>query len=66
MISFKEALKIHSSIPLKPLEIEVISLFESVGRILAEDIIAFTPCLNSIKALWMAFDSTLIGALIFK
>ncbi len=27
MISFKEALKIHSSIPLKPLEIEVISLF---------------------------------------
>ncbi|MBH0256950.1 molybdopterin molybdotransferase MoeA [Helicobacter pylori] len=39
MISFKEALKIHSSIPLKPLEIEVISLFESAGRILAEDII---------------------------
>ncbi|GHR16304.1 molybdopterin molybdenumtransferase MoeA [Helicobacter pylori] len=39
MISFKEALKIHSNIPLKPLEIEVISLFESVGRILAEDII---------------------------
>ncbi|GAA7605734.1 hypothetical protein JP0079_10350 [Helicobacter pylori] len=39
MISFKEALKIHSSIPLKPLEIEIISLFESVGRILAEDII---------------------------
>ncbi|MGL2758488.1 molybdopterin molybdotransferase MoeA [Helicobacter pylori] len=39
MISFKEALKIHSSIPLKPLEIEVISLFESIGRILAEDII---------------------------
>ncbi len=39
MISFKEALKIHSSIPLKPLEIEVISLFESIGRILAENII---------------------------
>ncbi|WQS71857.1 molybdopterin molybdotransferase MoeA [Helicobacter pylori] len=39
MISFKEALKIHSSIPLKPLEIEVVSLFESTGRILAEDII---------------------------
>ncbi len=39
MISFKEALKIHSSIPLKPLEIEVISLFESIGHILAEDII---------------------------
>ncbi|GAA9343670.1 molybdopterin molybdotransferase MoeA [Helicobacter pylori] len=39
MISFKEALKIHSSIPLKPLEIEVISLFESIGRILAEDIV---------------------------
>ncbi|PUD45678.1 molybdopterin molybdotransferase MoeA [Helicobacter pylori] len=39
MISFKEALKIHSSIPLKPLEIEVISLFESTGRILAEDIV---------------------------
>ncbi|MGN8284191.1 molybdopterin molybdotransferase MoeA [Helicobacter pylori] len=39
MISFKEALKIHSSIPLKPLEIEVISLFESAGRILAEDIV---------------------------
>ncbi|PUD78367.1 molybdopterin molybdenumtransferase MoeA [Helicobacter pylori] len=39
MISFKEALKIHSSIPLKPLEIEVISLFESIGRVLAEDII---------------------------
>ncbi|OPG30482.1 molybdopterin molybdenumtransferase MoeA [Helicobacter pylori] len=39
MISFKEALKIHSNIPLKPLEIEVISLFESIGRILAEDII---------------------------
>ncbi|WP_372557554.1 hypothetical protein [Helicobacter pylori] len=39
MISFKEALKIHSSIPLKPLEVEVISLFESIGRILAEDII---------------------------
>lgn len=39
MISFKEALKIHSSIPLKPLEIEVVSLFESAGRILAEDII---------------------------
>ncbi|MGL2782757.1 molybdopterin molybdotransferase MoeA [Helicobacter pylori] len=39
MISFKEALKIHSSIPLKPLEIEVISLFESTGRVLAEDII---------------------------
>ncbi len=39
MISFKEALKIHSSIPLKPLEIEIISLFESIGRILAEDII---------------------------
>lgn len=39
MISFKEALKIHSSIPLKPLEIEVISLFESIDRILAEDII---------------------------
>ncbi|WP_121092115.1 molybdopterin molybdotransferase MoeA [Helicobacter pylori] len=39
MISFKEALKIHSSIPLKPLEIEVVSLFESIGRILAEDII---------------------------
>ncbi len=32
MISFKEALKIHSSIPLKPLEIEVISLFESIGH----------------------------------
>ncbi|GAA7252281.1 molybdopterin molybdotransferase MoeA [Helicobacter pylori] len=39
MISFKEALKIHSSIPLKPLEIEVISLFESIGCVLAEDII---------------------------
>ncbi|EJB93774.1 molybdopterin molybdotransferase MoeA [Helicobacter pylori] len=39
MISFKEALKIHSSIPLKPLEVEVVSLFESTGRILAEDII---------------------------
>ncbi|TPH78062.1 molybdopterin molybdotransferase MoeA [Helicobacter pylori] len=39
MISFKEALKIHSSIPLKPLEIEVVSLFESIGRILAEDIV---------------------------
>ncbi len=39
MISFKEALKIHSSIPLKPLEIEVVSLFESIDRILAEDII---------------------------
>ncbi|PDW61253.1 molybdopterin molybdenumtransferase MoeA [Helicobacter pylori] len=39
MISFKEALKIHSSIPLKPLEIEVVSLFESTGRILAEDIV---------------------------
>ncbi|WP_121275009.1 molybdopterin molybdotransferase MoeA [Helicobacter pylori] len=39
MISFKEALKIHSNIPLKPLEIEVVSLFESAGRILAEDII---------------------------
>ncbi|WP_411377738.1 hypothetical protein [Helicobacter pylori] len=39
MISFKEALKIHSNIPLKPLEIEVISLFESIRRILAEDII---------------------------
>ncbi len=39
MISFKEALKIHSSIPLKPLEIEVVSLFESIGRILAKDII---------------------------
>ncbi len=39
MISFKEALKIHSSIPLKPLEIEIVSLFESTGRILAEDII---------------------------
>ncbi|WP_121279609.1 molybdopterin molybdotransferase MoeA [Helicobacter pylori] len=39
MISFKEALKIHSSIPLKPLEIDVISLFESIGHILAEDII---------------------------
>ncbi len=39
MISFKEALKIHSSIPLKPLEIEVISLFKSIGRVLAEDII---------------------------
>ncbi|GAA9075541.1 molybdopterin molybdotransferase MoeA [Helicobacter pylori] len=39
MVSFKEALKIHSSIPLKPLEIEVISLFESIGCILAEDII---------------------------
>ncbi len=39
MISFKEALKIHSSIPLKPLEIEVVSLFESIGCILAEDII---------------------------
>ncbi|TPH91723.1 molybdopterin molybdotransferase MoeA [Helicobacter pylori] len=39
MISFKEALKIHSSIPLKPLEIEVISLFESIGRVLAEDIV---------------------------
>ncbi len=39
MISFKEALKIHSSIPLKPLEIEIVSLFESIGRILAEDII---------------------------
>ncbi len=55
MISFKEALKIHSSIPLKPLEIEIISLFESVGHILAQRILfAFTPCLNSIKALWMA------------
>ncbi|WRG24255.1 molybdopterin molybdotransferase MoeA [Helicobacter pylori] len=39
MVSFKEALKIHSSIPLKPLEIEVVSLFESTGRILAEDIV---------------------------
>ncbi|MGL2710300.1 molybdopterin molybdotransferase MoeA [Helicobacter pylori] len=39
MISFKEALKIHSSIPLKPLEVEVISLFESTGCVLAEDII---------------------------
>ncbi|WQX97078.1 molybdopterin molybdotransferase MoeA [Helicobacter pylori] len=39
MISFKEALKIHSSIPLKPLEIEVISLFESIGHVLAEDIV---------------------------
>ncbi|WP_331274163.1 hypothetical protein [Helicobacter pylori] len=39
MINFKEALKIHSSIPLKPLEIDVISLFESIERILAEDII---------------------------
>ncbi|WRG12805.1 molybdopterin molybdotransferase MoeA [Helicobacter pylori] len=39
MISFKEALKIHSSIPLKPLEIEVVSLFESTGRVLAEDIV---------------------------
>ncbi|PUD07760.1 molybdopterin molybdotransferase MoeA [Helicobacter pylori] len=39
MISFKEALKIHSSIPLKPLEVEVVSLFESIGRVLAEDII---------------------------
>ncbi|MCQ2980316.1 molybdopterin molybdotransferase MoeA [Helicobacter pylori] len=39
MISFKEALKIHSSIPLKPLEVEVVSLFESTGRILAEDIV---------------------------
>ncbi|WP_187950093.1 molybdopterin molybdotransferase MoeA [Helicobacter pylori] len=39
MISFKEALKIHSSIPLKPLEVEVVSLFESIGRILAEDIV---------------------------
>ncbi|WP_033616910.1 molybdopterin molybdotransferase MoeA [Helicobacter pylori] len=39
MISFKEALKIHSSIPLKPLGIEVVSLFESIGRVLAEDII---------------------------
>lgn len=39
MISFKEALKIHSSIPLKPLEIEVISLFENIGRVLAENII---------------------------
>ncbi|BDA07095.1 hypothetical protein [Helicobacter pylori] len=39
MISFKEALKIHSSIPLKLLEIEVISLLESIERILAEDII---------------------------
>ncbi|GHQ98399.1 hypothetical protein VN0420_08550 [Helicobacter pylori] len=39
MISFKEALKIHSSIPLKPLEIEVVSLFESIGCILAEDIV---------------------------
>lgn len=39
MISFKEALKIHSSIPLKPLEIEVVSLFESTGRILAKDIV---------------------------
>ncbi len=43
MISFKEALKIHSSIPLKPLEIEVISLFESIGRVLAEDIICTHP-----------------------
>ncbi len=39
MVSFKEALKIHSSIPLKTLEIEVISLFESIRCILAEDII---------------------------
>ncbi|MFP6277718.1 molybdopterin molybdotransferase MoeA [Helicobacter pylori] len=39
MISFKEALKIHSSIPLKPLEVEVVSLFENTGRVLAEDII---------------------------
>ncbi|MGL2873082.1 molybdopterin molybdotransferase MoeA [Helicobacter pylori] len=39
MISFKEALKIHSSIPLKPLEVEVVSLFESIGHVLAEDII---------------------------
>ncbi|GAA7373789.1 hypothetical protein ID0623_05670 [Helicobacter pylori] len=39
MVSFKEALKIHSSIPLKPLEIEIISLFESVGHILVENII---------------------------
>ncbi|WP_208389295.1 molybdopterin molybdotransferase MoeA [Helicobacter pylori] len=39
MISFKEALKIHSSIPLKPLEIEVVSLFESIGRVLAENIV---------------------------
>ncbi|GAA8433111.1 molybdopterin molybdotransferase MoeA [Helicobacter pylori] len=39
MISFKEALKIHSNIPLKPLEVEVVSLFESAGHILAEDII---------------------------
>ncbi|PUD52159.1 molybdopterin molybdotransferase MoeA [Helicobacter pylori] len=39
MISFKEALKIHSSIPLKPLEIEVVSLFESIGCVLAEDIV---------------------------
>ncbi|MFP6266988.1 molybdopterin molybdotransferase MoeA [Helicobacter pylori] len=39
MISFKEALKIHSSIPLKPLEVEVVSLFEGTGRILAEDIV---------------------------
>ncbi|GAA7001775.1 hypothetical protein JP0150_00510 [Helicobacter pylori] len=43
MISFKEALKIHSSIPLKPLEIEIISLLESIGHILAEDIICLHP-----------------------
>ncbi len=54
MISFKEALKIHSSIPLKPLEIEVISLFESIGRVLAEDIICTHALPNSIKAQWMA------------
>ncbi|GAA7097599.1 hypothetical protein Kyoto55A_02860 [Helicobacter pylori] len=43
MISFKEALKIHSSIPLKPLEIEVISLFESIGRILARGYYLHSP-----------------------
>ncbi len=67
MISFKEALKIHSSIPLKPLEIEVISLFESIGCILAEDIICIhaLPKFNQ-SAQWMAFDSTLTRALILK
>lgn len=39
MISFKEVLKIYFSIFLKFLEIEIIFLFESVGRILVEDII---------------------------
>ncbi|WP_104714034.1 molybdopterin molybdotransferase MoeA [Helicobacter cetorum] len=43
MISFKKAQEINANIATKTLETEIVSLFESVGRVIASDVICSSP-----------------------